>query len=195
MIAIHTPLTGKFLHREVCDVGFLWISMFLLILSLSSFRQFQTFHKKKEKLCAPIHNYMHPLTPQSSSSCKRKRRVKAWLTSCVWYSNTLSTHAVELCLMFRPFNHWWDYTHRSLFRESKETDRSSRIKPDGEMKLACRENQSTTCRKPALSLIYSKILACKIKGMYAKWQAFFLCSNWTIQSYILLLSKVWYTAY
>ena len=53
-------------------------------------------------------------------------------------------------------------------------DRSSWIKPDGEMKLACRENQSTTCRKPALSLIYSKILACEIKGMYAKWQAFFL---------------------
>ena len=138
---------------------------------------------------------MHPLTPQSSSSWKRKRRVKAWLTSCLWYLNNLSTHAVELCLMFRPFNHWWDYTHRSLFRESKATYRSSLIKPDGEMKLACRENQSTTCRKPALSLIYSKILACKIKGMYAKWQAFFLWSNWTIQSYILLLSKVWYKAF
>ena len=53
MIAIHTPLTGKFLHREVCDVGFLWISMFLHLVSLLSDSS-RLFIKRKRNSVLPF---------------------------------------------------------------------------------------------------------------------------------------------
>ena len=140
MIAIHTTLTGNILHRDVRDVGFLLNCIWLVIIGEGLLSHSSRLIKKeiRREICAPIHNNMHIhlISIRSSLLWRKKRKIGVWrheLTYCLLCTNTFLSHAVQLCLILWPTNHWCDYTHRSLFggkycKGSKQCGSKLRVK-------------------------------------------------------------------